>query len=184
MSSHSDISIEDIISDIKRSIVDSKHPYRRVVLSTMNQQHGVQSRTLILRALTLDNQLILYTDTRSPKVAEIQSDGRVSVLLYYHRRSTQIRINGNANILRKGPLVEYHKNNLQTYQYNDYNTIAAPGDKMESDPSIIARDNKLNFSIIVIDIRELDHLKLDRSGHLRVAFSYNGANWTKRSINP
>ena len=60
--------IPDIIfSELRKVVSRKKHPFKNVVLTTVNDQTPL-SRWVVFRKLTLEQNLLVFTDARSEKI--------------------------------------------------------------------------------------------------------------------
>ena len=167
----------DIISDIRRATVDSQHPYRYAGLSTVNPTSGVTSRTVVLRQLINDDQLLIYTDSRTQKVKDITNDNRVSLLCYHHGKQRQVRLNGRATVMHEGLLYNQCLKKISTRAARDYNTDLPPGTIYHGDPQVTREEEIVHFGLISIIIEIMDYLIIGRPEHQRIRFEKSGEGW-------
>ena len=72
-----------------------------LVLSTIDSRFNPQARTVVIREFDKDNlSLRFHTDSRSTKLFEISSNKKISLLGYDSKNKLQIRISGEAEIIK------------------------------------------------------------------------------------
>jgi pyridoxine/pyridoxamine 5'-phosphate oxidase len=156
-----------------------EHPFRLGTFATVGK-NGVNLRTVVVRkVIPEDSVLWLYTDFRSPKVQEIQNNPNISWLFYHPTERVQIRLYGNAEILRNTMTNHYIWNNLPDYGKSDYLSKKAPGSAVTDNPKVELdhTDNAKNFCIIKTKIKTIDWLQLGRSNHSRAKFELENGEW-------
>ena len=167
-------------AELLRSNAGSKHPFLYFSLATFGQYPEV--RTVVMRKVEQGLSLLFFTDYRTPKVAQIRQNARVSALFYHPEKKLQVKMNGVAELIGKGheeygPLLEQVNsgNNLK-----DYTTLQAPGSVVK-DESEIGFGEKVHFLAIRIQPQYIDVLQLGRECHQRRGYSLEKGEW-KESI--
>ena len=61
-----------IFSELRKGTFKKKHPFKNVVLTTVNEKIP-KSRWVVFRKLTLQQNLLIYTDSRSEKIEDFRS---------------------------------------------------------------------------------------------------------------
>ncbi|MEE4288702.1 MAG: pyridoxamine 5'-phosphate oxidase family protein, partial [Erythrobacter sp.] len=94
---------QDLTNRLIRAARDRKSAMHTPALVTSD----VDVRTMVLREFDAAAwTLRFHTDTRAPKVAPIEADPRVAVLFYDKGAKIQIRVRGQAQILRDAPITD------------------------------------------------------------------------------
>lgn len=156
---------QQIWSEIGRATADRKHPWRYPVLASLHKDRVFQ-RTLVLRDyIPKAKQLIFYTDYRSPKVVQLQSNSKVSVLFYNPKKQWQLRVEVEAKIHFKDGLSNEHLARIPRGMRKDYESALAPGSKLGDESHDSTAED--NFAVIVLQAKALDNLQLDKEGHRR-----------------
>lgn len=168
-------------ADLRRSVVDNKHPWRYYTLATYEIANGADARTVVNRAVTEDFQLVIFTDSRVNKVRQLRQDDRATLLFYHPKRRTQLRIKCRAQVITEGDLYNNYKSSLGAHSKNDYNTSEAPGTAIDD---YISRDDDLHFAVVIFSPYEVDYLQLSREGHSRAVFKEKGSRWTGDVVIP
>ncbi len=160
-------------------------------VSTVSDNGTPQSRILVLRHADKAKRLLRFnSDTRSPKVAEIAANSKMSVLLYDSETKVQLRLSGNAHTCTTGPQVDEIWHNADRYARRCYMTQGAPssmsdhptsglpasveGRKPEESELIPARDN---FALLIFEAAQIDWLYLATQGHRRARWVWRDGNW-------
>jgi len=161
--------------------------FRTPVLATMGLAGMPQVRTVVLRRFERSGgEVELFTDGRSPKVAEIQANPAVSLLFWDKGANLQVRASGQAKVGTVGADIEAAKARLGDNVLGDYARAAPPGSPAP-DPEAarnVAFDVPAHFACITVAVDRLDVLELDRNGHNRAFFRRSVANWAGHWVVP
>ncbi|MEM0985032.1 MAG: pyridoxamine 5'-phosphate oxidase family protein [Pseudomonadota bacterium] len=168
---------ESLCTRLVRAGADKRAAWRLVTLATVSKAGHPQARTVVLRAVNCDPlEIVFYSDARTPKVAEIQADPRVSALFWDKGASLQLRVDGEAEVLTDGPTVDAARRRLAGYPGSDYARWAVPGEPI-ADPAAaetLSEDPLEYFALIRMIAHRLDWLELGRDGHRRAEFDCKG----------
>lgn len=134
---------------------------------------------------TTTRQLLFHTDARSPKVAQLKADERVSVVFYDAQSMTQLVIEGHASLHSTDELADTEWTATSASSRRAYLAPLPPGQQTdEPEPNLPANvagrvptepelePGRPNFIVISIGVQRIDWLQLDRSGNLRAEFEY------------
>jgi hypothetical protein len=129
--------------------------------------------------------LLIHTDARSPKVAQIQECPAVSLLFYDQSLNVQLQMHGIASIHRLDSVAEELWRNSPPSSLRMYLGPLAPGTICTGPafnlPSAlvgrIPEQEELapgyhNFAVVQILVQEMEWLRLSRDGNLRCRFLY------------
>ena len=166
-----------IWTELQRSTVDRHHEWRTPVLATTGLDGLPQARTVVLRsAEASSSQLVFFTDSRSPKAAELLAQPAATFVFWSKRLSWQLRVRVQAQVHRTGPLVESAWDRVsQSSAAGDYLAHAAPGAVMGSATSPVAQTHHL--AVVVAQIDSMDWLELAREGHRRARLDNGLLTW-------
>jgi pyridoxamine 5'-phosphate oxidase len=169
--------------ELQRATKDRHHEWRTPVLATVGADHTPQARTVVLRqADTSLSRLQIFTDNRSPKVAELVASS-VAVLVFWSTRlSWQLRVRALAMVQHTGPEVDAVWTRVsQSAAAGDYLSSRAPGDALPTAKTISTADADHlpphHLALITLQVQEIDWLELARSGHRRAVFSDEQWEW-------
>lgn len=169
--------------ELLRANADKKHPFRFFTLATMAQYPEV--RTVVLRKSMPDFSVVLFTDSRSPKVNHIQTNPHVSALFYHPKKSLQVRIRAKAHLLTEAS-PDYHDylNRVKSSpSVSDYSSSLPPGAPLENGVETETSD-VLHFQPILLKPDSIDILQLSREGHQRAMYWLEKKEWVERKLAP
>lgn len=172
---------------LTRAQHDRHSAFRTPVLATTGLAGTPEARTVVLRRFDRANgEAHIYTDARSPKVAEIRANPAVSLLFWDKGASLQVRASGLARVMTEGADIDAAKTQLPDNVNGDYARTSPPGTPAD-DPEAARKtdaDAPVHFARITIGIDQLDVLELDRNGHNRAVFTRSGEDWTGQWVVP
>ena len=175
-----------LFTELRKGSAQKKHPFRNVVLSTLNQE-SARSRWVVFRKLTQENHFLIYTDARSEKVAELKENQNCSLLFYHNRQGLQIRLNGRAQIHHDNEWTRKYWPGVQGSAIKSYTSLSAPGSPIhtiEEGYHWTETPSDQYFNIIEFSPNEIDVLQLDRDGHIRAVFQNVEDTWKGTFVAP
>jgi hypothetical protein len=157
------------------------HPWRTPVLATVDGD-AADARTVILReASAADRRLVLYTDERAGKVAQIASHPHGTLVMWSPALGWQLRCRVRLSVEAEGLGVTSRWARLQhTPAAQDYLAPTPPGTALRagSDADAAPRGaQRAFFAVVTATIESIDWLELHREGHRRARFDSAGARW-------
>ena len=175
--------IADAIGHMAVALDDRNSPYRNLALATVTADGSPRVRTVILRALDRDPlALTLFTDTRAGKIAEIASEGRVSLLAWSEPDRLQLRIEGRATV--HGPGCDAARrfwDDLPPHGRTAYGLDAAPGTMVaapDAPHGLPDAERASFFAAITVSAECVDVLRLGAHGtQTRAVRDGNGVRW-------
>ena len=179
--------IRDLFKDLERATLDRKHPFRFCCLATTDIDQTPAQRTVVLRRVLPQKELLIFTDYRSSKIQEIKQQNQVSLLFYHPRLQQQIRFQTTASIHHQDALCLTEWNKLSDHGKNDYQTTSSPGTDLpdyEENPTHNPAFGADFFSIISLKPINIDLLQLGRDGHKRMIGEFVDGEWTSRRVMP
>jgi len=125
-----------------------RSPFTLVQAATTGRDGAPQLRTVVLRqAHRAQNAVWFHADARSPKVAELHADPRISLLAYDPQSQLQIRMAGHATISddeaeRRRMWTTSRAHTLVLYQspLTPSTSVASPEEAYPSDSSHVTAD--------------------------------------------
>jgi pyridoxine/pyridoxamine 5'-phosphate oxidase len=174
-----DSELESLRAQIWQQLVHAtgkrEHEWRTPVLASVDADGLPQARTVVLRqADPIAGMLQIYTDSRSPKVAELLGHPDAVLVFWSRSLSWQLRARVTVQVQSDGDLVEAAWEEVsRTAAAADYLAPAAPGSVF----SLTAQGNHRthHLAVLLARIEALDWLELSRDGHRRVRFDESGA---------
>ena len=168
---------QELNEELQKGIAKKGHPFRYMTLATVGLDDVARLRTVVLRKLTENLDLTIYTDKRSKKVTHIKENNKVSLLLYHPKKLVQVKIEGKAKIIEDAGILKKYWSGIQPNSRKDYITKNAPGSVIKNPDLVNYKDDEHHFCIIEIEPFKIEYLQLKRPNHLRVRFSKNKDNW-------
>ena len=170
-----------IWKELGRATQDRHHAWRTPVLATVCKNSLVNARTVVLRAVDpIRGQIQIFTDARSPKVAEIAETSNAVFVFWSSRLSWQIRVRVDISALTTGPTVAASWERVkQSASAGDYLSPLAPGSLLSADSSESVEIDPVqpNFAILNAQVLEIDWLELARTGHRRARVTSDSWEW-------
>jgi pyridoxamine 5'-phosphate oxidase len=155
---------------LERACHDRQHGWRTPVLASTDPQGVPNARTIVLREADVSQQeLVFFTDRRSPKVHELQMQPSAMLVFWCAQLQWQLRASVHMRIQTEGEPVDRAWERLQK---------SAPGSPL-SIHTAVSTDTPSRTAhqlcILVARIAQLDWLMLSRQGNRRVLFTQNHA---------
>jgi pyridoxine/pyridoxamine 5'-phosphate oxidase len=172
---HLDASLTEAWGRLVRGVKDRRSGFHTPVLATIGVDGAPQARTLVLRAADpATRRLRFHTDWRSRKAADLARHPRVAVLAYCAASKIQLRLSGLAT--HHGPQTEIARAAYARSQEKSkvcYAQALAPAAAMSApDQAGQMEGGADNFSVIDIQIDQLEWLYLHVAGHRRAQYTW------------
>ena len=163
--------------ELQRAAHDRHHDWRTPVMSTVNAQGVPQARTVVLREVnTITEELTFYTDSRSPKVGELQAAPQTALVFWSKRLSWQLRVSARVRVDTTGPVLEAAWSRVsQSAAAGDYLSATAPGSPLHAPDNPSQQQH--NMAILTAQVDVLDWLELARCGHRRALLTPDRTDW-------
>lgn len=162
----------DIVKkELQSGVNSASHPFHYFTLATTGINEVPRLRTVVLRNITKDLTLTLYTDKRSRKVTHIKEHNKVCLLFYHPEKLLQLKIDGVAYLEKDEKKLTKIWNKIEAPARKDYITLKGPGSKLEQQEQIEYLDTSQHFAVIHINPYKIEYLKLQRPNHIRVQYS-------------
>ena len=172
---------------------DINSPFHQAYLATHNNNYP-SIRTVVLRAADSKDKIIsFHTDYRSNKINEILKNDKISILFYDHDRKIQIKFSGKAIVNNKNEKSNQSWQESRSFSKKCYIVDEPPGSisdhptsgfkkqyEIELPDEEILNSGYENFTIVKMDILEIEWLYLYRYGHRRAKFSLNNKELEKK----
>ena len=169
-----------IWTELQRATQDRHSQWRTPVLATVGKEGAPDARTVVLRHADAKlSRLHIYTDNRSPKVAELADQPNAMLVFWSKRLNWQLRVRVHMSVQTTGPQVDAVWARVsQSAAAGDYLSPSAPGDRLPGAPAP-PRDSihPHHLAILVAQVQEIDWLELARSGHRRALVGADTWEW-------
>ncbi len=177
-------------TELERAVTERGHPWRQPVLATTCPLRGAQARTVVLREVDpATRTLLLYTDIRSPKVAQLDHDPRAQLVCWSPALGWQLRLSVDVRCETDGLDVTSRWARLRhTRAAQDYLSPLAPGSVQPAPGTVTAPAEAVAvrgaFAVLRAQVREMDWLVLDPQGHRRAMFDFRDGQPAARWLVP
>jgi pyridoxine/pyridoxamine 5'-phosphate oxidase len=176
--------VPSILAELSEGAEEKKHPFRWPVLTTTGADSRPEARIVVLRAFDGDCAFV-YSDKRTGKVAQIQTQAAASLLFFDADRKLQIRAKGTAFLHIADALAREHWKQLPQARHIDYQSREAPGTTWTAASASIDSDQgEQNFTVVRIAVASLDVLQLSREEHRRYHYRRCGGDWERERVVP
>lgn len=176
--------LQDAFTEIRLGVSKKGHPFRYFTFGTAGAGGSPDLRTVVLRQVTEDFKLRIYTDGRSQKVSQLKKNNTVSLLFYHPKKLLQIKITGEVRQITDQDELKKYYSGVQPSSRKDYTTVQAPGSELSNPDEVAYLDTINYFTILEINPNHLEFLQLKRPNHIRIAFSKIEEDWKGQFINP
>lgn len=156
---------------------DRAHGWRVASLATLGEDGEAQVRSVVLRDVdTAARTVVIYTDARSPKAAQLARHPRGQLLCWCGVRSWQLRMDVSAEVQTSGLDVSSRWARLKLSPgAQDYLSPVPPGTPLADVRPVVERASRNHFALIVAQVHDIDWLELSEDGHRRARFAADGS---------
>lgn len=171
---------------VSRDGAREEHAFRYLSLATVDVQGCPRQRMVVLRAFRNQREFVIFTDSRSDKVAEITANSAVSLLFYDDRRGLQLRVNGAASLIVSGDDVVTEWSQRGSKSPFSYTSVLPPDTPITHPEEAYTwkDDDSAHFCLIRVEATLMEFLQLDGIRHRRSERSWIGDEVTSRWIAP
>ncbi|MFM2055156.1 MAG: hypothetical protein RL456_3193 [Pseudomonadota bacterium] len=173
-------------AELAAAVRDREHAWRQAALATLDPDLGPCVRTVVLReADAAARELLIYTDTRSPKVRQLCAEPRAELLCWSRPLGWQLRLRGLVEVVADGLEVTARWARLRhTPAAQDYLSPLSPGSPWPgAGPEPAAGGARGCFGVLRLSVRSMDGLWLGADGHRRMAWALrDGAGVAQRLV--
>lgn len=179
---------QDIVDTLKLAVRNRASPMRTPVIATVDSSGNPQARVMILRGFDdATMTLRLFTDGRSPKVGQLRYSSKAQAVFYDAAIKLHIRASGSVTLHSGKGLASGLWSELPEFGRGDYLTRLPPGDEIP-DPTEgwqqEAAFGSDNFTVLDINVQEMDWLKLSAGGHKRARLVWQNGHCDGRWVTP
>ena len=185
--------LDKVVVDQWASLVlaakDRHHPWHTQTLANVGE--GIaQIRTVVLRSADAESRVLsCHTDSRSPKITQLETDPHFSWHFYDRDAKVQLRAYGRAWVQQNNDLTHERWLAGAWRSAQCYRTPVAPGDDcqvedLDIDQPIDPATGEEHFAVLACEINEIDWLFLRVEGNRRARFIWSGDVWHGQWIAP
>ncbi len=175
---------EELNNELHKGVHKKGHPFRYFTLATVGANGLARLRTVVLRQVSQDLKLTIYTDNRTKKVAHIKANSQVSLLFYHPKNLLQLKIEGTAQLVFDEERLKKYWSGVQLSSRKDYITENSPGTEIKNPDEISYLEDKNYFLMIDIVPKKIEYLKLKRPNHIRAEFVKENEDWNGTFLVP
>lgn len=188
-----ELTLDAVLADAARRLAEAVRDRRCAMHTPVVGTADGDLRMMVLREATPDlARLRFHTDLRSPKAALIGAGADLAVLAYDPDARVQLRMKGIGRIEHDGPVADAAWAKTSATSRRCYLAATGPGGALEAAGSAIpdafvrrspaldeTHAGRSNFAVLLVEVRSLDWLRLDREGGKRAVFRrpHAGAPW-------
>jgi pyridoxine/pyridoxamine 5'-phosphate oxidase len=159
------------------------HPFRYFTLSTISDEKPRQ-RTVVLRKLLPDFNVLFYTDARSQKVQDIAKNPNVSALFYHPKKLMQVKLEGKAKLITDTEELNSYWKAIPESSRKDYITRLAPSTNLANPDHVEYEEEQPHFAAIKIIPETMEYLQLKRPNHMRILYTKQAEEWKGQFLVP
>jgi pyridoxamine 5'-phosphate oxidase len=168
--------------ELTACVRDKQHAWRTPVLATTDGELA-DARTVVLREATPDERrLLVYTDQRSPKVAQLKAHPMGTLVMWSPALGWQLRCRVQLSLDTSGLAVASRWTRIKlSPAAQDYLSPLPPGSELAqaAGPVHLDREGLSHFAVMDAQVQSLDWLELHPEGQRRALFSAEGARWVQ-----
>jgi pyridoxamine 5'-phosphate oxidase len=166
--------------ELARAVRERGHGWRTPVLATVGADLTPQARTVVLRGADMERgELRVFTDGRSPKVAELRARPQAVLVFWHPVLSWQLRAEVEVAVLERGPEVDVAWARVRdSAAVRDYLAPVTPGRLMLAGGGVDGEApgaGHHHLAVLVARVRAMDWLELRGGGeHRRCRITLEG----------
>ncbi|MFJ3057292.1 pyridoxamine 5'-phosphate oxidase family protein [Herbaspirillum sp. NPDC087042] len=167
-----------------------RSPFTIWQFATLGLDGAPQVRSIVLRGLDEEARtLSFHTDCRSPKIAEIAADDRVSLAAVDLDSYRQLRVTGRARVVGDAGRRQAMWSAARPHTLILYQAPLVPGTPVVAPeeaqaPADAGAGGFLNFALIDVELQSLELLDLTPGQHRRALFRWEDGQWRGQWIAP
>lgn len=175
-------SLDSIKHELINGYAKKRHPFRYFSLATLHKGYPRQ-RTVVLRKLLSDFTLLVYTDARSQKIADIHQDPKFSALFYHPKQLMQLKLEGEVQLITNTTDLQSHWQDIPEPSRKDYVTTKPPGTFIDHGDDVAYKTDH-HFCIMKLLPERIEYLKLQRPSHCRILYTKTNGHWKGQYLVP
>ena len=162
---------KELVVEFKSCLSKNKHPFKYMTLSTIDKDLRPQSRRVVLREVNDNLDCIIFTDSRTDKVKQIENNCHACILAYHPKKLLQLKLNGKLYPIEDSVEIKRLFQKVGEKALKDYTTLSSPGTPIASPDHVDYGERSQNhFLALKFVPDQWEALKLKRPHHLRAIF--------------
>ncbi|WP_020471800.1 PNPOx family protein [Zavarzinella formosa] len=165
--------------------------FRLLSMASLGPGFFPESRLVVRRRVDESTRSIhVHTDVRSPKIAQLQTDPRLTLLFYDPATRIQVRCRAVASIHIEDGIAHDAWLSIAPLNRVMYAAVESPGQMVEDHPPMpaIPEEDDLvafrHFAVIVCYLTEMDVLELTADQNRRALLRWTGSGWESAKLAP
>jgi len=179
-----DTFFNEMREELQKGATEKDHPFRYFTLGTVGLDHMARLRTIVLRKITDELQLVFFTDDRSKKIIHLNENNKVGLLFYHPEKLLQLKVEGLATIYKDEASKMKYWSGVQLKDRTMYSTTSAPGSTIEAPDRVEYLHNEDHFCIVEVTPYRIEYLKLNDPDHLRIQYTRDDDRWNSEYLVP
>lgn len=165
--------------DIWQHLVVGNGAWRTPVLASTKSGGGADARTVVLRLVTpAERELVFFTDRRSRKLAQLQADPAVCLVVYDDERRLQARFYGRAIREHESTALNAWWEALAEHQRVHY-AVDVLADNLDGNEK-----GRENFAAFRVSVHRFHCLWLQDKGDIAAEFEWRNGQWHGATVRP
>lgn len=165
---------EIVQKEFSKAVSLKRHPFKYVALSTASEGQA-RSRYVVLRKYLENNRFLIFTDSRTEKIADLTTNEACNLLFYHAGKSLQVRVHGNAIIHQNNTITQQYWNGVKNHSAKAYTSVLAPGSVIKNPQEAYSWNEPATsayFTVVEIIPSTIEVLQLNRDHHIRALFTF------------
>ena len=176
--------LNKIFEQLTEASRQKTHPFRLCTLGTVGLDRMARLRTVVLREVLPDRDLLFFTDRRSKKVTHLKENNLAGMLFYDPKNKVQVKIEGAAQIIREGEDLRTYWDQIAEENRKDYTSSNPPGSIVGHPDEVEYLKDKDYFCAIRITPYRIEYLELQPVSHIKVRYSKKEGSWVSEYLVP
>ena len=167
--------LQKTLRELHKGSKDSRHPFRSFSLATFDTDAQMpNNRTVILRQVTNDWRLHIFTDNRSRKVEELSGQNKAALLFWHPYHKLQLRCHCSVNTHQNNDVAEQYWKQVRGPAQKAYTSLLAPGKPIDAPEEAYQWPEEHtmdHFCVLECIATHLQFLQMDGREHRRITFT-------------
>lgn len=180
-----------IFQELRKGSSDSRHPFRYFSLATHDiNKEEPNIRMVILRKISDDWRIFVYTDARTAKVDELKQLDRAALLFWHPHHKTQATFKTTATLHHNNEVAQdFWKQDVHGPAQKAYSPLVSPGTEIDRPEDAYQWPEEYDSShFCVLELRpyNLQVLQIERKKHRRLSCEWKeeAKEWSGKWIAP
>jgi len=173
-----------IVDSLRAAVEEKSHPFKIFTLGTVGLDRMARLRTVVLRDITANQELLFYTDKRSKKVTHIKENNKVGLLFYDQENKIQLKAEGVASLIKDEDILAGYWKGIAEVNRKDYTTTTPPGSIIKHPDDVEYLKEKDYFTAVKVTLFKLEYLQLQPISHIKIRYSKIEGNWVSEYLVP